>query len=102
MDVGQRIRHYRKKQGITQEKLSEIAEMDSNHISRIERGEIIPALETLIKLCNGLKVTPNDLLLFEYNSPQEMLHSELADVVKNFSEEDYRKLLEYAYFIRQK
>ena len=52
---GQAIRRIRKERGMTQEQLAEITNIASNSISRIERGLLVPALPTLIDICNALE-----------------------------------------------
>ena len=60
---GRRITAIRKKRGLTQEKLAERADVTNNFISHIETCRSIPSLETVVKLCNALDVTPDALLL---------------------------------------
>nr|WP_243150778.1 helix-turn-helix transcriptional regulator [Anaerotruncus sp. 1XD42-93] len=60
---GRRIAAIRKKRGLTQEKLAERADVTNNFISHIETCRSIPSLETVVKLCNALDVTPDALLL---------------------------------------
>jgi len=62
--LGQRIRAFRKKNNMTQEKLGEICDLSAAHIGHIERGTRIPSLETvfLIASCLGISV---DMLLFD-------------------------------------
>ena len=52
---GQAIQRIRKERGMTQEQLAEITNVASNSISRIERGLLMPALPTLIDICNALE-----------------------------------------------
>lgn len=63
--IGKRIRELRKKCGYTQEKLSEVAEIDYKYLQRLE-GKNPPALkvDTIEKLAKALKVKPAELLRF--------------------------------------
>ncbi|MEE1392823.1 MAG: helix-turn-helix transcriptional regulator, partial [Negativibacillus sp.] len=61
--VGKRIAAIRKKQHMTQERLAEKTELSIVYISHIENSHSIPSLETLMKLCEVLNVTPDELLL---------------------------------------
>lgn len=63
--MGKRIKELRKKCGYTQDKLSEVAEIDYKYIQRIE-GKNPPALkiDTIGKLAKALKVKPAELLKF--------------------------------------
>lgn len=51
---GQAIQRIRRERGMTQEQLAEIANAASNSISRMERKLLMPALPTLIAICNAL------------------------------------------------
>lgn len=62
---GQIIQRIRKEHGMTQEQLAEKVGVDPNSISRIERGRLIPALPTLIAICNALKIGA-DVVLAAY------------------------------------
>ena len=63
--IGRRIRVLRKKQGMTQEKLSEVAVIDYKYLQKLE-GKTPPALkvDTIEKLARALKVKPEELLKF--------------------------------------
>jgi transcriptional regulator with XRE-family HTH domain len=57
------IKEFRKKQGITQERLAELTETSYKYIQRIE-GKTPPdiRLSTIVRLAKALKVKPVDLL----------------------------------------
>ena len=59
---GQAIQRIRKERGMTQEQLGEKVGVDPNSISRIERCRLIPALPTLIDICNALETGADSLL----------------------------------------
>ncbi len=59
---GQAIQRIRKERGMTQEQLAEITNVASNSISRIERGLLMPALPTLIEICNALGTGADSIL----------------------------------------
>lgn len=65
---GQRVRYYRKKQGLSQEQLAELCELHPTYIGQLERGEKNASLETIMHICNGLRVTPSQI--FEYFSEE--------------------------------
>lgn len=60
--LGKRLASTRKERNLTQEKLAEMTNLANNYISNIENSRSIPSLETLVKLCEALEITPNDLL----------------------------------------
>lgn len=59
---GRVIQCIRKERGMTQEQLAEKVGIDPNSISRIERGRLIPALPTLIDICNALESGADSIL----------------------------------------
>lgn len=56
MKLGQRIRDLRRKQDITGLELANLAQVSQSTISRIERDEQSPTIETLTNICNALEV----------------------------------------------
>jgi len=65
IELGKKIKEFRKKRGITQERLAELAETSYKYIQRIE-GKNPPdvRLTTIIRLAKALKVKPCNLLKF--------------------------------------
>ncbi|MFH0926665.1 MAG: helix-turn-helix transcriptional regulator [bacterium] len=63
--LGKKIKEFRKKRGITQERLAELAESSYKYIQRME-GKKPPdiRLTTIVKLAKALKVKPYNLLEF--------------------------------------
>ncbi len=59
---GQVIQRIRKERGMTQEQLGELVDGAPNSISRIERGLLIPALPTLVDICNALGTGADSIL----------------------------------------
>ena len=59
---GQAIQRIRKERGRTQEDLADKSGITSNTVSRIERGLLIPALPTLIDICNALGTGADSIL----------------------------------------
>jgi len=63
MELKDKIRGARKKKGLSQRELSEVAGVTQATISRIEAGKILELRsDTIVGLCNGLGLTPNFLL----------------------------------------
>jgi len=63
LKLGKRIKELRNKRGYTQEKFSELADIDYKYFQRIE-GKNPPALkiDTIEKFAKVLKVSPSKLL----------------------------------------
>jgi transcriptional regulator with XRE-family HTH domain len=59
--IGSNLREIRKSKKLTLEKLEAVTDIAAFHIGRLERGESSANARTILKLCKGLKVQPNDL-----------------------------------------
>ena len=61
--IAENIKKYRKKRGITQDKLSKLADITYNTIIKIESGATYnPRVETLKQIANALGVSIDDLM----------------------------------------
>lgn len=60
--VGQNIRKYRKKKGLSQEDLALEADLHRAYVGQIERGEKNIGLINLEKIANALKISVDNLL----------------------------------------
>jgi transcriptional regulator with XRE-family HTH domain len=65
LKLGKRIKELRTECGYTQEKLSELADIDYKYLQKIE-GKNPPTLkiDTIEKLAKALKITPSKLIEF--------------------------------------
>jgi transcriptional regulator with XRE-family HTH domain len=60
--LGENIKIHRQKAGLTQEKLAELADLHTNFVGDIERGEENVALDALVRLASSLRVKVADLV----------------------------------------
>ena len=82
--IGKICQQYRLKNNLTQNQVAELTGLEPRHISQIERGMSKGSIDTLIKLCNAYKITP-DIILYDL----------LDDNVKNavsIYDEKFKKL----------
>lgn len=68
--IGERIKRYREQEGMTQEALAHGAGIDTSHFGKIERGEIMPMINTIAKIAQVLKVAVSDLV-GSYDAPDD-------------------------------
>jgi len=54
--IGRRLRDLRRKRGLTQNSLAEMAGIDYTYVGKIERGEQLPSLKILIKFAECLSL----------------------------------------------
>ena len=74
--LAKRLSRIRREKGLTQAQLAEKANLTNNYISNIETQHSIPSLETLVKICNALNITPNDLLMGTVQTSNDYLWQE--------------------------
>lgn len=61
-DVGERIRFLRKKMGLNQEQLAELARLNRVTIAKYESGKVEPGAQALTRIADALEVTVDELL----------------------------------------
>ena len=71
--IGKQIKILRQASGMSQEELAEKVSLSAKYLSRIERGNANPTLDTFMKLADSLQVEVSELLHYEYEkSPKEL------------------------------
>jgi len=65
---GQRLRKIRESAGFKQVQLARLLDVDSKHLSRLERGKVNPSFEIIFRIARTLKASPS--LLFEFDDPE--------------------------------
>ena len=88
--LGKRIAEIRRKRGFTQEKLAEKADVTNNYISHIENNRSIPSLETIVRLCAALDVTPDEILLGTGVKSREYLSSDILHKLEDCTPQEKR------------
>ena len=63
LKIANNIKKIRQKKGISQDRLSKLADLSLNTVVNVESGaNPNPTIETLVKIANALGVTPDGLL----------------------------------------
>ncbi|HEX9220841.1 MAG TPA: helix-turn-helix transcriptional regulator [Gemmatimonadaceae bacterium] len=57
----ERVKELREKRGVSQQRLSELAGLNRNYVSDVERGRRNPCLGNIVKLAEALDVAPSEL-----------------------------------------
>ena len=60
--IGSRLYSIRKRMGMTQAEVAEAAELSARTYADIERGSVNMRIETILKICNVLHITPDEIL----------------------------------------
>ena len=88
--LGKRIAKLRRERGLTQERVAELADISNNFISHIETSRSIPSLETVLKLCDVLQVTPDALLLGTGSQSREYLTGDILRKLESCTPQERR------------
>lgn len=76
--IGNKLLAYRKKLGLTQNELAEQAGLSNRTYADIERGSVNMKVETILRICSALHITP-DAVLTEENTTRSVKKQELLD-----------------------
>ena len=96
LDIGSRIRAERTKQKISQEKLAEMVDVGTTHISHIETGNTIPSIKVFIAIINALNLSSDELLRNHIDKAKHIFEGELADILKDCSDGEARIITDTA------
>lgn len=93
--IGNKLFSFRKKVGMTQAEVAEAAGISDRTYADIERGTVNMRVETLLRICNVLKITPDEILLNE--KEQEITTENITELLNSISSKERKtvfKLLE--------
>lgn len=94
--LGQRLRSIRKKRGMTQEQVAEAADISPQHFSGIETGSAKVSLPALVRLCNALDTTPNDILMDSVTQATPMLLKDISEAFEGCTPDEIYLMLSQA------
>ena len=75
-NIGEKIKFFRKRKGLSQEALAEKINLEMKSLSRIESGHNYPQCENLIAISNALEISPWQLY-FTKNDDFEKMKKEI-------------------------
>ena len=86
MSVGEKIKFYREKKGLTQEQLGSLINVKGATITRYEKNDRQPKIEQLTKIATALDVKINELLPYHISiAGESTLPSELKPLDESYS-----------------
>lgn len=80
--LGKRIKAIRKNRGLTQEKLSEMIDIETSSLSGIESGRFYPSLHVLEKIANVLEVELIEFFRFSTINIPENIDEEIHKIIE--------------------
>ena len=94
--LGERIRQRRQQLGLSQQDTAEKLNLSVSFFSRVERGEKVASLETLIRITNLFGFSLDFLLLESLDkSVPENLQAELAQIFTDKTDEQAERLVSW-------
>lgn len=92
--IGHRIRQHRLAKNLSQEALSERANVTPAHFSHIERGNTKPSLPTLLRIANALGVSLDDLVCDNLKKSSHVRIKDIDDLLEDCSAQEIKALAE--------
>ena len=75
-NIGNNLYRVRKAKGLTQAEVAEKAELSDRTYADIERGSVNMRIETILRICQVLHITPDEVLT-EDRTPEEIHQEQL-------------------------
>ena len=100
IEIGKFIAECRKKKNLTQAQLAEKLNITNRAISKWETGKTMPDFDIMLKLCDILEISVNELLCGEkidIEQKTEQINELILQMAKN--EERYHKRLRYSTYL---
>ena len=84
--IGNNLYKVRKMKGLTQAEVAEKAELSDRTYADIERGSVTMRVDSLLKICTALHITPNDILVDD--KTEEIAEQDIAEKIKECSKNE--------------
>lgn len=91
--IGNKLLLIRKRAGLTQSDVAEAAGLSDRTYADIERGTVNMRIETILKICSALDITP-DVILTEENPNLSVKRSKLIDELEKCTVREQETALE--------
>ena len=91
--IGNRLLTVRKRLGFTQAEIAEAAGLSDRTYADIERGTVNMRLETFLRICLVMHVSPNEILI-EEDAPEAIQQNELIERINLCNAKDRETALQ--------
>lgn len=85
--IGNKLYSVRKRMGMTQSEVAEAAGLSDRTYADIERGSVNMRIETILRICNALHITPDEIFTVE-NTSSDVRQEELLARLNDCSPKD--------------
>ena len=93
LTIGNKLFSFRNRMGMTQAEVAEAAGLSDRTYADIERGTVNMRIETILRICNVLHITPDEILT-EYSPSLSMQQEELLRRLDTCSPKDKETALQ--------
>ena len=91
-DIGQKIKYFRKKRGMTQEELAEKVDLSEKHISKIETGIHQPSIIAFFKIVKVLNIGIEEFGL-SLKTESNTIKEEIMSIINNSTDYELEFML---------
>lgn len=99
--LGQKIKLYRNRKGLSQQTLAELSDCTPTHLSCCETGRRSLSLETFVKIANALNISADDLLVDSLTHKEKASNHELASLFDDCSGYERRVIMDTLHAVKQ-
>lgn len=92
-EIGNKLLAIRKRAGLTQWEVAEAANLSDRTYADIERGTVNMRIETILKICDALQITP-DVILTQENHSLSIRQQELFEQLEKCTQKQKETALE--------
>lgn len=97
-EISKKVKKYRQKKNLTQAQLAELVDISTIHLSHIETGSVSMSLDCLLKICEILDITPNHLLLSDFQIEKDS--SLLSEQMRELTADEKQFLIQMIALLR--
>ena len=90
--IGNRIKEYREKSGLTQEKLAEKVHLSTSYLSAVERGVSFPRIDNLIAIMTAVGATADQIFIDVIANSYQLKTSVLSEEIEKLPVKEQNRI----------
>ena len=91
--ISKKLKELRISKGLTQEYVTNMADVNTSHISNIENNRVKVSLNTLVQICNALDTTVDYVLSDEYLNSSSALDQNILNELQKCNKDTKERIL---------
>lgn len=101
-EIGKRIARRRRKLGLKQAQVEELADIGDKYLSNIERGISIPSTEVVMRLAAALDTTPDEFLTGTARREDEARWKAVAELLRGMDDRQLELAESFLLWLRER